>query len=156
MGVFVQTLTKNELINELEKEIMKNNEISKNLEKTNKKLKESASFKSNFISNITNEIVNPFSSILGLSKNIISVKEEDYSKIKIMAEFIYSEAFDLDFQLKNIFAAAKIEAGEAEPEIMNVDINKLILSVLDIYKFKSDKKLLSINFNYDNSLELKP
>ncbi|RLD61003.1 MAG: sensor histidine kinase [Bacteroidetes bacterium] len=141
---------------------MKNNETSENLEKiskelelVNKKLKESEAFKTNFISNITNEIVNPFSSILGLSKNIMSVKEKDYCKIKTMAELIYSEAFDLDFQLKNIFAAAKIEAGEIEPEIMNVDINKLILSVLDIYKFKSDKKLLSINFNYDNSLELK-
>lgn len=151
----MENLTKEELISKLEKKTKENNETSENLKLVNKKLKESEAFKTNFISNITNEIVNPFSSILGLSKNIISVKEKDYCKVKTMAELIYSEAFDLDFQLKNIFAAAKIEAGEVEPEIMNVDINKLILSVLDIYKFKSDKKLLSINFNYDNSLELK-
>ena len=155
----MKTLTKNELIRKLEKKTKENNEyikkLSTELEIVNKKLKKSESFKSNFISNIANEIVNPFSSILGLSKNIISVKEKDYCKVKTMAELIYSEAFDLDFQLKNIFTAAKIESGETFPEIMNVDINKLVLSILNIYKYKVNKKSLSIIFNYDNNIELK-
>ncbi|MBE9467034.1 MAG: HAMP domain-containing histidine kinase [Bacteroidetes bacterium] len=151
----ISQLTKDELILELEKKINENNEISKNLKKTNKNLKESENFKSNFISNITNEIINPFSSILGLSKNILDTKDNDISKIKNMAKLIYSEAFDLDFQLKNIFAAAKTESGEIEPEIMNVDINELILSVLNTFKFKANEKMLSIIFNYDNNIELK-
>ena len=148
-------LTKDELIIELEKKIKENNEIYKNLEKTNKKLKDSEALKSNFISNVTNEIINPFSSILGLSKNILATKDNNIIKIKNMAKLIYSEAFDLDFQLKNIFAAAKTESGEIEPEIMNVDINKLILSVLDTFKFKANEKMLSVIFNYDNNIELK-
>lgn len=151
----ISQLTKDELILELEKKINENNEISKNLKRTNKNLKESENFKSNFISNITNEIVNPFSSILGLSKNILATKDNDISKIKNMAKLIYSEAFDLNFQLKNIFAAAKTESGEIEPEIINVDINELILSVLNTFKFKANEKMLSIVFNYDNNIELK-
>jgi len=96
----MKDLTKNELINELEIKIKEDKEISKNLEKTNKKLKESEFFKSNFISNITNEIVNLFSSILGLSKNIISVKEEIAAKINSGSVFTISipEAKTIDIE----------------------------------------------------------
>ena len=46
----------------------------------NKNLAESEALKSHFISNITNEIINPFASILALSKNILSVKKENWKK----------------------------------------------------------------------------
>lgn len=122
---------------------------SAELKKVNEKLAESESLKSHFISNITNEIVNPFSSILGLSKNIIAVKDNNIDKIKNMAELIHSEAFELDFQLKNIFTAARIEAGEAFPEFIKTDINMLINSVVSAYKYKAEQKQLKINFSFD-------
>jgi len=40
----------------------------------NIKLSESESLKGNFISNIMNEVYNPFSSILSMADNIISLK----------------------------------------------------------------------------------
>jgi len=125
------------------------NEQAIELKKVNEKLAESESLKSHFISNITNEIVNPFSSILGLSKNIIAVKDNNIDKIKNMAELIHSEAFELDFQLKNIFTAARIEAGEAYPEIIKTDINMLISSIVSAYRYKAEQKQLKINFSFD-------
>lgn len=115
----------------------------------NENLAESEALKSHFISNITNEIVNPFASILGLSKNIIASADSDIVKIKNMAELIHSEAFELDFQLKNIFTAARIEAGQAEPEFIKTDINLLVVSVVSAYKYKAEQKQLKINFNFD-------
>lgn len=120
----------------------------------NEKLSESEALKSHFISNITNEIVNPFASILGLSKNIIASKDTDITKIKSMAELIHSEAFELDFQLKNIFTAARIEAGEALPEYIKTDINLLINSVISAYKYKAELKQLKINFVFELGKEL--
>ncbi len=124
------------------------------LKNVNKKLTESEALKSHFISNITNEIVNPFASILGLSKNIIASKDNDIDKIKNMAELIHSEAFELDFQLNNIFTAAKIEAGEANPEIIKTDVNMLINSVISAYKYKAEQKQLKVHFDFEIDKEL--
>lgn len=115
----------------------------KELKTVNKKLHDSESLKSHFISNITNEIVNPFSSILGLSKAILSVDKENWKKVFSMVALIYTEAFNLDFQLKNIFAAAKIEAGEIYPEVGSVNICSLIKSVTGTFRIEAKKKKLS-------------
>lgn len=154
-------LSDKELIEQLKKRLLDvencNELIQKQREElkiANEKLAESEALKSHFISNITNEIVNPFASILGLSKNIIASKANDLNKIKNMAELIHSESFELDFQLKNIFTAARIEAGQAEPEFVKTDINLLISSVIDNYKYKAEQKQLSILFNceFDENL----
>jgi signal transduction histidine kinase len=121
------------------------------LKEVNQKLADSESLKSHFISNITNEIVNPFTSIVILSKNILSVKEGDWDKVKRMANLIYSEAFNLDFQLKNIFAAAEIEAGELFMEISNVKIDLLIQALMDSFLPETEKKQLQFEFIKDRT-----
>lgn len=121
---------------------------SEQLRKVNEKLKESEALKSHFLSNVTNEIVNPFASILGLSQSITNLKIDEYEKIKPLAQLIHAEAFNLDFQLKNIFAAAKIEAGLAQPELTNVNIHSLIESIIESYRYKAQQKELKIKFNY--------
>jgi len=120
------------------------NKLTEELKQLNEKLKESESLKSHFISNISNEITNPFTSIICLSKNILEVKKEDWKTVISMVALIHSDAVNLDFQLKNIFAAAKIEAGEIQPEYMKVNIHTLIQDVMDIYKYEVRKKKLTV------------
>lgn len=120
--------------------------LTAELKEVNSKLAESESLKSHFISNITNEIVNPFTSIVVLSKNILSVKEGDWDKVKRMASLIHSEAFNLDFQLKNIFTAAEIEAGELFMEVSNVKVDLLIEAMLESFIPETAKKQLSFEF----------
>jgi signal transduction histidine kinase len=120
--------------------------ITKELKEVNAKLAESEALKSHFISNITNEIVNPFTSIVILSKNILSVKEGDWEKVRRMANLIHSEAFNLDFQLKNIFAAAEIEAGELYMEVSNVKVDLLIEALMESYTPETTKKQLVFEF----------
>jgi len=153
-------LTDKELIDELKKRFELNKraleevqELNEELKKANNKLEESEALKSHFISNITNEIINPFASILALSKNILSVEKENWKKVISMVSLIYSEAFNLDFQLRNIFVAAKLEAGEIYPEILNVDIKHLMESVIESFKYESKKKKLSINFEFNIKTE---
>lgn len=122
--------------------------LNTELKETNKRLEESEAFKSHFISNITNEIINPFTSIMGLSRSILSVKKEDWKRVISMVAMIHSEAFNLDFQFRNIFVAAKIEAGELNPEIINVDIIGLIKSTIDNFKIEAKKKRIKILFNF--------
>ncbi len=152
----MKKLTDEELINELTKRFEENKrsylelqELNKELRLVNQKLEESEALKSHFISNITNEIVNPFTSIIGLSRAILSVDKENWKKVISMVALIHTEAFHLDFQLRNIFVAAKIEAGEIAPEVMMVDIKSMIDSIIDAYKFVAKKKRVSIVGNFD-------
>ena len=59
------------LVKNSEKEIK---DLTLELQSVSKKLKDSEALKSHFISNISNEIVNPFTSILGLSKQYYLLK----------------------------------------------------------------------------------
>jgi signal transduction histidine kinase len=145
-------ITDTELIEELRIRMAEKTSALEELKILNMKLEESEKLKSHFISNITNEIVNPFSSILGLSKNILSVDKENWKKVFSMVAMIHSEAFSLDFQLKNIFAAARIEAGEMYPEIGKVDISNMINVVLESFRIESQKKKLTFKINFQKEL----
>ncbi|MBS2096822.1 sensor histidine kinase [Carboxylicivirga linearis] len=124
-------------------------ELSKDFQSVTKKLKESEALKSHFISNISNEIVNPFTSILGLSKAILSVEKNDWKKVVSMVALIHSEAFNLDFQLRNIFVAAKIEAGEIAPNITKVNVRSLTQTVIDSFNIISRKMGIDIDLQFN-------
>lgn len=153
-------LTDEELIHELKRRFELNKkslkelkDLNAELKVVNKKLEESEALKTHFISNITNEIINPFTSIIGLSKAILSVDKENWKKVISMVALIHSEAFNLDFQLRNIFVAAKIEAGDIYPEILRVDVKSLLESVIESFKFELRKKKLIIQFTFNDEVE---
>lgn len=123
------------------------------LKSLNQKLEESDSFKSHFLSNISNEIVNPFTSILGISQNIQKLDKSDIEQIHSMANLIYNEAFDLDFQLRNIFAAAKIESGENKLELVNIQIPDFFNEIINGLRLKAEKRALIFEFTHLFSTE---
>jgi signal transduction histidine kinase len=110
----------------------------------NKKLQDAEALKSHFVSNICNEIVNPFTSVLALSDNILKVDKENWKSVISMVALIHTEVFHLDFQLKNIFAAAKLEAGELTPEVSTIDINNLVQNVIASFKYDARHKNMKI------------
>jgi len=149
-------LSDNELLAELKQRFEQNKKaledlknLNEELVQVNKKLEESEALKSHFVSNITNEIINPFTSILGLSKAILSVDKENWKRVISMVALIHAEAFSLDFQFRNIFVAANIEAGDISPEIFTVDIHNLVESVLDLFKYDARKKGLTFNVQHE-------
>ncbi|MCK5346208.1 MAG: HAMP domain-containing histidine kinase, partial [Candidatus Heimdallarchaeota archaeon] len=121
-----------------------NNKLNAELKMVNQKLKDSEALKDHFVSNIRNEIINPFSSIIGLSTNIILASKEDWKRVITMVAMIHSEAFNLDLQLRNIFMVAKIEAGDISPDINHVDVVQLVSEVIDAFKFAAKKKSVEI------------
>ncbi len=151
-------LTDEELINELKARFDENkdsldrlNEMNDRLKELNQKLELSESVKSHFLSNIKNEINNPLASILGLSRNLIILKELDLNKVTSTADLIHSEAFSLDFQLRNIFSAAEIEAGEAYPQPANVEVHSVVKSVIKSFEHRLNKKKIVISYETELS-----
>lgn len=140
------------LIDELSRRVRANTQLldevramNTELLEVNKKLEESEALKSHFISNITNEIINPFTSILGLSRAILTVDKEAWKKVISMVALIHSEAFSLDFQFRNIFFAAQIEAGQCHPETLRVDVRSVVETVIDSFKFELQKRKIRLD-----------
>lgn len=150
---------KKELESELEKsqEIIhrlqiENQELSRNLFQVNEKLVDSEKLKGHFISNVTNEIINPFTSILALAANIGQLNDGDMNKAHRMAGLIYDEAFHLDFQLKNIFAAALLEAGLERLNLIQINIQNITTQILQYFQSQLLKKSIQISVSYSNSI----
>lgn len=146
-------ITNEILIDELQKRFKKYQDTLRELKKVNddlnevnEKLAESESLKSHFLSNIANEIINPFTAIIGSSQTIMNADIEDFEMIKRMAQGIYNEASYLDFQLKNIFAAAEIEAGEAAPMLSKMNIVETACEIKERYVNTAKDKNITIKF----------
>jgi len=129
-------------ISDLKKE---NEELVRSLYKVNEKLRDSEKLKGHFISNITNEIVNPFASVLALAENIKQLKADEMTYAYRLADLIYEEAFHLDFQLKNIFAAALIEAGKEEPKLVQINIHELSKNISQYFNTQLKKKNIELS-----------
>lgn len=150
----MKSLSDKALLDELRSRIDQRNQACMQLEKinqelheANRKLIESEKLKSNFLSNARNEVINPMASILSLSQTIAS-GEGSSEENKKLAEIIYQAAFDLDFQMKNIFSSAEIEAGEAECEFYAINLEELIRKTIS--KFSGPAMNFSKHINFNN------
>lgn len=99
---------------------------TKRLEEVNRRLVESEALKGHFLSNIRNEINNPLTAIFAMAGEIAAGVARDPSECRALAAAMQREAFALDFQLRNIFCAAEIEAGKALPTLARVDLGALV------------------------------
>ena len=147
-------LTDNELINELCVRFDQNNKMLQELKTLNEKLLDSEKMKSNFLSNIKNEINNPLSVILG---SVLNMMDNDVNNgaLSHNLRIIYNEAFDLNFQLKNIFYAAEIESGQFLPEISTVDVAQLVKKAIDNFVFLAVKKNIEFKLECPSSIIFK-
>lgn len=131
-----------EQISQLQRE---NEELRNNLFRVNEKLRDSEQLKGHFISNITNEIVNPFASILALAENLKKLNAGEMDLAHHMADLIFEEAFHLDFQLKNIFAVAQIEAGKEKLNYSSVNLHELGNQIVSYFQNLLTKKNVALN-----------
>lgn len=120
------------------------NEMFLEMQSLSNKLKRSEALKSNFISNIRNEINNPISSLLGLSRLLMNSEALETKQYRRTAYLIHNEIFNLDFQMRNIFVAAEIEAGTLQRQIRKIDLNKFVKELLGLVNFKASQKQVRI------------
>jgi signal transduction histidine kinase len=118
--------------------------MTRKLEQVNEKLQQSEALKSQFLSNIRNEINNPLSAIMGLAAQFFD-RSCDPEICRKTVSMIYAEAFNLDYQLQNVFMAAELEAGDTEPAFAMVEIGSVLNSCLDKLGYRISDKELSVS-----------
>jgi signal transduction histidine kinase len=149
-------MTDKELIAELQARLASHKQyqaeqerLIRELTQVNEKLKLSEKCKTDFLSNIRNELTNPLTSVLGFSKSMQQgIIPPDL--LKRIATDIHGELSLLDFQFRNIFAAADIEAGECPLENMAVNIDTLLQGTVDLCAHKVKKKDILLNLSGAN------
>lgn len=99
--------------------------LNRQLIEINEKLRKSELLKSKFLSSVRSQIHDPLGSIMAMAGQIIK-NEQAIDQVDTLAERIRSETFDLDFKMRNIFFAAELEAGDAEPVMASVDVRSLL------------------------------
>jgi len=149
----MHSISDQQLLDELKNRFDRNQQVMKEqhellgqLERINARLVQSEQVQSAFLSNIRNEINNPLTAIVGLSHEMTTGKS-DHGQLVKNAQLVFSESFVLQFQLQNIFAAAELEAGQAQPYVVKVNIKKLLESTLESFKHLLLRKNIALNFD---------
>jgi len=117
--------------------------VNRKLLEMNERLERSESLKSNFLSNIRNEINNPLNAIMGLAGQLSLIGAEN-EEVAAISSLIGAEATTLDFQLRNIFMAAELEAGEVNPRCVKVHIASALSDLVDSFQHTAAKKNVSL------------
>ena len=112
------------------------------MEDINKKLLCAEENRSKFISIIRNEFNNPLSSMITLSKRLISGKEK--VDIKLIGNSLYKDVLNLNFQIANIIYVAEIEAGTIEKEISRIDFKEIIEEIKDALQYLIEEKNIDL------------
>ncbi len=151
------TLTNEQLVSELKKRLIQEDPIVEKYKQLEEEVRllsaqarESEKEKSAFLSNVRNEINNPLTSILGLAESITRLSREP--KIKSLGSLIHQQAFDLDFQMRNIIIASEIETGDVKPLLSQVHITSLLESQLDYLSLKLNSAHVAVKIEVDEAL----
>lgn len=113
--------------------------VNRKLLEMNKRLEASELLKSNFLSNSRNEINNPLIAIMVLSRQLAIIGGEN-EEIAALTAMICSEAATLDFQLRNIFMAAELEAGEVSPHGTRIHLSAALKEVVNSFQHSAANK----------------
>jgi signal transduction histidine kinase len=69
---------------------------------------------------------------------------KDEARRRVMADLIYTEAFELDFQLSNIFMAAELEAGEVTLSPAQIGLDAIVNRLVFAFGHKAREKKITV------------
>lgn len=119
--------------------------MTKKLLELNERTKEAEAIKSQFLSLIKNEFNNPISSLLNLANVLAGKKHPD--RVDEISNMLNMELLRLDFQLKNIFAATEIEAGEIASDFSRIKFSSIYEEVAGGFRYLIADKRLTVTLS---------
>jgi len=110
------------------------------------KAKESDRLKSAFLANMSHEIRTPMNGILGFS-NLLKIKDLERDKYKEYVEVIEKSGIRMLDTINSLMDISKIEAGQMDVFVSDVDINSLLVELFDFFQPEAEAKGLTLILN---------
>lgn len=132
----------------LERTLKESQVLNRKLVEINERLKQSEEAKGRFLALMRNEMNNPLNSILGLG---VELEQGQPSPLQCqsLGRMIAAEAAALDFQIRNIFWAAELEAGDMAPHPASVDVGSVIRDALDSLRYQAQEKGIQVQLHLE-------
>ena len=127
----------------LESSLRETETLNRKLIEINERLRRSEALKGQFLANMRNEINNPLNAILGLGVELERGGVPP-GRDGTIGRMIAREAAGLDFQIRNIFCAAELEAGEAAPEVTRVDPASVLRDAMDSLRYLAEDRAVAV------------
>lgn len=144
-----QDFTKEQLLADLQHQLEKKTnecyDLRKNIQSLSQQLRDAERGKSEFLSNVRNEINNPLTSIIGLASHLEKKSQEEH--VRKMSAWIHQQAFELEYQLRNIMIAAEIEMGEMKPAGSQINIESFLEEQIDYLKTRTDQCKVNVKLH---------
>lgn len=122
------------------------------LDEVNARLIRAEGGKSHFISHALNELNNPLAAIIGLAEQLMAMDQPQWKQVRQSLQWVHDESGYLNFQLRNLFMAAELEAGVAKAGVARVDVHSVLNGVTLRYLSLAQRKGVSIQCNGDHAL----
>ena len=140
--------------NQLKEKIKEIKEINLELEKSRKKAIEGDQLKSAFLANMSHEIRTPLNSILGFS-DLINDDDVDSEERNSYCNIIRNSSLQLMNIVNEILDISKIETGQVNINLEEINLAKEINAIVDIFEFEATSKNLRLIVNeIDPSIQL--
>ena len=110
----------------------------------NERLRQSEALKSQFLATMRNEINNPLNAILALTMELEKGGIPP-DRARMIGALVATEACGLDFQIRNIFCAAELEAGDASPHASTVDAGAVLQDAIDALSHQAEARAVQVN-----------
>lgn len=142
-------------ITELNQEIEKRIKIEKALVKATKELAEANNTKDKFFSIIAHDLKNPLSAFKNLAEVLSSdYKEMGEEELEQYLSLLNDSSSNLYSLLENLLVWARTQTGSLKANIAKFNIFDVVADIFDIVNNSALDKKISINYNFDNSLEV--
>lgn len=139
------------LIFSTEYDISEQKKTEQELVKSKNKAEESDRLKSAFLTNMSHEIRTPMNGILGFTSLLKQPELTGEKQLKYVA-IIEKSGKRMLSTIQDIINISKIEAGQSEIFLSDVNFNEELDSLFDFFKLEASKKGIELSFNYGLSV----
>lgn len=119
--------------------------VQRKLLEMNEHMEQAEMCRSHFLSNIRNQVNSPISSLIGLSAILQGMRAPDAGEVRKIARTIQREVLDLDFDMRNMLAAAEMEAGEAVLAARRIEVPSFLANCIESLAHKAEEKGVPIH-----------
>ena len=113
--------------------------------KAKERAEESDRLKSSFLANMSHEIRTPLNSIIGFSE-LLSDPELDLQTKNEFAQLINNNGNQLLSIINDIIDISKIESGQVEAKLSELDLYKVFVQIYKDFSFKADQRGIELRF----------